>query len=154
MLGGVICDDGGHFTIFSSLILNENGRLCSGYDSILEEVLILDSVEELCDNCFFECKSISRITFNKSSSLKRIGIGVFSGVARSLKEVWIPERVEELCDKCFYNCNNLTQVEFGGPKSLKRIGVGAFQFCSFAEIAIPDQIEEICAMCFYRCGKL
>ena len=46
------------------------------------EIHIPDGVEELCESCFFGCKSLSRVTFGKSSSLKLIGKDAFreSGV--------------------------------------------------------------------------
>ena len=44
-------------------------------------VSIPDSVEELCHECFCECKSLSRVTFGESSSLKLIWNEAFREVA-------------------------------------------------------------------------
>ena len=44
------------------------------------EIHIPDSVEELCEACFYGCESLSRVTFGESSSLKLIGNGAFLGV--------------------------------------------------------------------------
>ena len=42
---------------------------------MVELVSIPDDMEELCEKCFFWCKSLSRVTFGESSSLKLIGKG-------------------------------------------------------------------------------
>ena len=55
-----------------------------------------DSVRELCNYCFRECKSLRRVMFGSSSSLEQIGAHCFdrSGV----EEMNIPDNVRELCD--------------------------------------------------------
>ena len=42
----------------------------------LREVSIPNNVRELCDRCFYECKSLRRVNFGSSSSLERIGGGL------------------------------------------------------------------------------
>ena len=65
----------------------------------VEEVSIPDSVRELCDRCFYECKSLRRVNFGSSSSLERIGLSCFerSGV----EKVSIPDSVRVLYHGCF-----------------------------------------------------
>ena len=46
-------------------------------ESGVVEIPIPDGVEELCEGCFYECEKLSRVTSGESSSLKRIGNGVF-----------------------------------------------------------------------------
>ena len=55
-------------------------------------VSIPDVVEEICDWCFSWCKSLSRVTFVESSSLKLIGKEAFSW--SGLREIHIPDGVE------------------------------------------------------------
>ena len=43
----------------------------------IREVHILDGVEELRDQSFCECRSLSSVTFSESSSLKLIGDSAF-----------------------------------------------------------------------------
>ena len=57
-------------------------------------VSIPDGGEELCESCFFECKSLSRVTFGESSSLKLLGKGAFCG--SGVVEIRIPDGVEEI----------------------------------------------------------
>ena len=58
---------------------------------VIHFVSIPNNVEELCKECFYQCKSLSRVTFGESSSLKLIGVGAFreSGVC----EIHIPDGV-------------------------------------------------------------
>ena len=107
----------------------------------VEEVSIPDSVCELCDRCFYKCKSLCRVTFGPCSSLERIGVSCFerSGVEElerigvscfersGVEEVSIPDSVRELCDDCFAWCTGLSRVNFGPSSSLERIGFKAFR---------------------------
>ena len=43
----------------------------------LRDVSIPDGVRELCDDCFYGCKSLRRVNFGSSSSLERIGFRAF-----------------------------------------------------------------------------
>ena len=64
-----------------------------------ESFAIPDSVVELCEGCFKECKSLRRVTFGASSSLERIGVSCFEG--SGVEEVSVPDCVRELCDDCY-----------------------------------------------------
>ena len=85
---------------------------------------IPDGVRELCDRCFYSCKSLRRVTFGSSSLLERIGVSCFAG--SGVEEVNIPDGVRELCDRCFEGCKSLRRVMFGSSSSLERIGFRAF----------------------------
>ena len=128
------------------------GNACS-----LKEICIPDSVEELCDKCFFNCKELSVVTFGESSSLKRIGVEAFSGgngYECSLKAIRIPGRVKELDEKCFCNCRSLSSVTFGEDSSLRRIGDQAFSgCCRLKKLAVPDSVEELGERYFAECEK-
>ena len=60
----------------------------------MSEIHIPDSAEELCDSRLSECKSLSRVTFGESSSLKRISKTAFD--LSRLKEIHVPSTVEGL----------------------------------------------------------
>ena len=85
-------------------------------------VSIPDGVEKLGESCFSNCKSLSRVTFGESSSLRRIGKDAFRG--SGVVEIHIPDGVEELCKSCFCGCKSLSRVKFGESSSLKLIGGG------------------------------
>ena len=69
-----------------------------GLMQVVQLVSIPNSVEELCEKCFYACVSLLRATFGESSSLMLIGKKAFyrSGVV----EIHIPDGVEELGEKC------------------------------------------------------
>ena len=115
-------------------------------------VSIPDGVEEICEKCFYQCQSLSRVTFGESSSLKLIGKAAFgwSGVV----EIHILDGVEELCEACFYDCKKLSRVKFGESSSLKLIGNWAFSESGVVEIHIPVGVEELCESCFSGCKSL
>ena len=82
--------------------------------------VVADSIEELCEKCFSLCKSLSRVTFGESSSLKLIGRLAFQG--SGVREIHIPDGVEKLYEECFRGCWRLSRVTFGESSSLKLIG--------------------------------
>ena len=137
----VICDSNCFFDLFKGLLLSKDRRLCYGCIGQLEEVVIPDSVEELCESCFYECWFLSRVTFGESSSLKLIGKEAFYGSC--VVEIHIPDSVEELCESCFSECRRLSRVTFGESSSLKLIGKEAFRGTGIVEIQIPDGVEEL-----------
>ena len=130
----------------------------------IEEVSIPDGVRELCDQCFYGCHSLQRVTFGLSSSLVRIGVKAFSGFTSDstcqIEEISIPDGVREICDQCFYNCSCLRHITFGALSSLERIGVAAFSgytaetACHIEEVSIPDGVRELCDRTFCNCTSL
>ena len=63
-------------------------------ESGVVEIHIPDCVEELCEECFSECQSLSRVTFGESSSLKLIGKEAFK--SSGVTEIHIPDGIERL----------------------------------------------------------
>lgn len=56
-----------------------------------------------------ECISLCHVIFDKSSSLKCVGVGVFQGCV-GLTDITILDGVEELCKTYFYGCKVLSHV--------------------------------------------
>ena len=48
-----------------------------GIQAFSKSSLIQVHKEELCDQCFYNCKCLSRVTFGEPSAVKRIGVGAF-----------------------------------------------------------------------------
>ena len=86
------CDNNHLFEGFDGLLLSRRQRLCCSCIGELKEVVVAESVEELCEKCFYGCKSLSRVTFDESSSLKLIGKEVFYG--SGVVEIHIPDRIQ------------------------------------------------------------
>lgn len=120
----------------------------------VHEIVIPDSVEEICDDCFAHCHQMYRIAFGASSSLKRISRKAFLRCS-CLKDIQIPDTVEEICDEGFSDCSQLACVMFGMSSSLKRIGIRAFMNAErLREFRIPDSVEELGDECFWGCKCL
>ena len=137
----VICDSKGFFDVFMGLLVSKDQRICYSCIGDVEEVVMPDRIEELCEACFYECMSLRRVTFGEYSSLKLIGKNAF--VISGAREIRIPDGVEELCQGCFGWCHSLSRVTFGESSSLKLIGNGAFQRSGVVEIHIPDGLKEL-----------
>lgn len=63
---------------------------------MVQLVSIPDAFEELCEECFYKCENLSRVTFCESPSLRLIWHGAFFGSC--LTETHTPNGVEELCE--------------------------------------------------------
>ena len=117
--------------------------------SNIEEISIPDSVRELCDRCFQKCVSLRRVTFGRSSSLKRIGVRCFA--YSQVEEMSIPDRVRELCDECFKMCGALCRVTFGRSSSLEQIGTRCFAGSGIVDFEIPHSVRDIGVGAFCGC---
>ena len=135
----VIRDVNSPFTVVDSLLLSRDCRICYSCIGKLRDVVVPDSVEELCDRCFSWCKSLSRCSFGQSSSLKRIGIAAFA--FSDLREIHIPQSVEELCNKCFFFCMGLERITFDESSSLMLVDPDAFRGTALREIRIPPSVQ-------------
>ena len=149
--GGVFCEcfmnesvtfePGCPFFVTDGLLFDNTQRVCYGCTHTPDEVVIPDSVEELCDACFRECQSLTRVKWGPSPSLKKIGSKAFA--FSHLGQIEIPDSVEELGKQCFYKCKSLSRVTFGESSSLKRIGVTCFSETGLAHISLPPGIVSI-----------
>jgi hypothetical protein len=95
-------------------------------------------IEILGSNCFSNCKSLSSITFESNSHLKRIESASFS--YSSLQSILIPRNVEILGSKCFSKCKSLSSITFESNSHLTRIESEAFHKSSLQSILIPPTI--------------
>ena len=148
----VIRDTNRFLSVVGCLLLSRDRRVCYSGIGNFGELNIPDSVEEICDECFWRCRNLLRVTFGESSLLKRIGKEAFS--RSGLIEIHIPSSVTELCADCFSWCSSLTRVTFSQPSSVKVIGKFAFSWSRVTEIDIPDSVEELCDECFSGCNSL
>lgn len=69
-------------------------------------VVIPDSIIEIGQNTFNNCKNLVSVTIGANSSLAKIGNNAFSGCS-SLEEIYLPAGVTELGDSVFNNCGSL-----------------------------------------------
>ena len=107
-----------------------DGRGCSG------DVIIPDSVTEIGDNAFWDCKSIDSIIV--PNSVASIGNSAFS-YCTNLKSITIPDSVTNISDQVFCGCTSLESITI--PNGVTSVGYDAFRGCtSLDSITIPDTI--------------
>jgi hypothetical protein len=82
-------------------------RLIRNFSSS-SHVSICRDIEILGSSCFAYCESLSSISFESNSRLKRIESSAFS--YSSLRSIEIPCNVEILGSSCFADCGSLSSV--------------------------------------------
>ena len=118
--------------------------------SSLIGVTILDGVQEIGENAFQYCRSISKVTIPVSVS--EIGVSAFAGCS-NLAVVNIPKGITSIKDYTFSNCGSLTSIVL--PKKVNEIGVSAFDgCCRLSSINIPEGVTQIGEKAFQYCSGL
>ncbi len=92
--------------------------------SFLEEVVLPDTLEEIPDRLFYECRSLKTVTGGRN--IKAIGRNAFY-YCNSLVNYEIPESVEEIKQGAFYFCDRL--YKFNLSQNIRKIGDSAFGAC-------------------------
>ena len=143
-------------------------------DTLVTELIIPESVTEIGDYAFYDCRSISSVNFPES--ITKIGTGAFYGIPLlnnfSDGVVYIgkvlyaykgtmPEntliKVKDgtVCIRefAFLEQDNLSSITF--PKSVTEIGGSAFKGCTeLTSVAIPEHVTTINDSTFLNCTAL
>ena len=88
------CDGGCGFSVVRSLVLSSDMRVCYGPFGSVSDVVIPNTVEVLCDQCFYECPNLRSVTLEEETSLKRIGERAFQG--SGLHSIKGPESAQDV----------------------------------------------------------
>lgn len=120
-----------------------------GRNNMITEVIIPDSVKELCSWAFYKT-SLEEI--NIPTSVTIIPEGCFYE-CKKLNHVELHEGLTKIEKNAFAHCEALTEIEI--PSSVKEIGYGAFYECkALTKVTIPPLVEKIDSNAFYRCSAL
>lgn len=124
--------------------------------SLVREIRIPDSLEELGAGCFCKCENLVHVTFGESPSLKRIGVMCF---ARSgLQSFSIPESVTFIGGCAFGDCPMTEGMTCDPQGNFKIVGslvitkdgkVCCSSFGRAKKVLVPKSVEELCDWCFY-----
>lgn len=127
----------------------------------IEEVVIGNSVNSIKPNAFYNCKSLTSITFGDAvttiqysafenctglttislpKNITTIGNTAFKGCT-SLTTVYLPEELTTLDSYAFQNCSSLSDIKI--PSSVKSIGASAFKGTGLTSISIPQSVKTI-----------
>ena len=127
----------------------------------MREIHIPDSVEEICDKCFYGCRNLSRVTFGESSSLKRIGHWAFH--RSGLTDFSLPGNVMSVGGASFSECPMTSFVICDANQLFDVVDhflmSTDFRVCygcigELNEVVIPDSVEELSCNCFYEAKGL
>lgn len=143
--------------------------------SLLSSIEIPASVENIGAGTFLNCTSLSKVSFETGSRLKKIDgvyyrdyspLGAFQNCSH-LTKIEIPASVEEIGPATFKDCVRLISVDFEQNSNLTKISggyfltadkdshYGAFLNCrELSSIVIPANVEEIGMCAFMGCRNL
>ena len=113
------------------------------------------SVEELGDNCFYDCAALTSVDLSK---IKKMDTGVFW--ATPLTSVEWPAAVTEIPANTFWACGKLTTIKGipgqpGAWDNITKIGENAFNQCTaLTTIKLPAELKTIDAQAFRTCINL
>ncbi len=118
-------------------------------DSIVNSVIIPDSVTTIQNYAFMGCSSLRSVTL--PDSITMIDNGVFWDCI-NLESITLPDGITCIMDYAFENCSSLSSVII--PDSVTEIGM-SFQKCSsLKSIVLPDSISKIEGPAFRGCSAL
>ena len=141
-------------------IREKGGYTVSGYTGAPKEIVVPDyysgmPVLAISDNAFYNCSSLTSITFGENSQLTSIGNKAFYSC--NLTNIEIPSGVTSIGDKAFFVCANLRSVTFGENSQLTSIGDEAFFGCgSLRSVTFGEnsQLTSISGGAFRQCSSL
>ena len=118
--------------------------------SEITKVVIPNSVAEIDDEAFYNCRSLESVVI--PDSVTEFGEKVFT-YCRSLKSITIPDNVTQISPNMFHGCQSLESIVI--PDSVTEIRYGAFFNCkSLKNIVIPNSVIDIGSSTFWGCTSL
>lgn len=130
------------------------GQKCFANRDFIKKITIPKSIQEIEDEAFSECYSLSSVTFGDGSQLKKMGEDIFSD-CEDLKKVVLPKNLKKIEAGTFSGCKKLSGITFESGSKLQSIGEDAFRECkSLKKIVLPKSIQKIEDSAFMYCRKL
>ena len=136
-----IADGNQHVVSAGPVLLLSNLEKACGLIQNVCSVVIPDSVREICDRCFIECKSLYSVTFGESTHIERLGISCFESTG--IRDIVIPDSVRDIGERCFAYCKNLSRLKLSDSSCLERIGYFAFGDCRIGRFFLPKNVREV-----------
>ncbi len=108
----------------------------------LTTIIIPDNITSIGKSAFYECTSLTSITFGENSQLEIIEQESFSSCSQ-LKTIIIPRNVMQIHYAAFTSCSQLKTVTFYEDSNLISVGGSAFWNCALESITLPSSVMEI-----------
>ena len=126
------------------VLFNKSKSMIVAYPAASREVQydIPDSVTQISDWTFSECKKLNRISI--PDSVEGIGEGAFCNCVL-LDELEIPDSVTFIDDCCFRGCSSLEKIVI--PSSVTELGWGIFDGCNENLVVYCDEGSAVQAYC-------
>ena len=132
------------------VLFNKDKTTLVAYRLKEKNYIIPNSVTNIGDSAFYDCKSLTSI--NIPNSVTNIGDEAFWG-CESLTNINIPNSVTNIGRDAFYYCSSLTNINI--PNSVTNIGNEVFSNCSsLTNINIPNSVTNIGDYAFSKCWSL
>ena len=107
--------------------------------NVVTKIDIPASVERICDNAFYNVKSVKELII--PGNVETIGENAFY-FCGGLERVTLEEGVKEISPGAFSTCTALSSISL--PSTLEYIGSGAFASCSsLSSLVVPKETTEI-----------
>jgi hypothetical protein len=122
----ILIEDGNkHFCVIGKFLLDITETSLIAFFGIAATVIVPRKIQVLCDSCFLGCETLSRLTFEAGSQLRRIERLAFGGCS-SLHTIRIPASIESLerewfLDSHFHGGVVFDTVQLESCESLSRM---------------------------------
>jgi len=107
-------------------------------------VSIPNSVQEIGDNAFYECKKLNSVTVPASCS--KVGDFAFLGCEELASASFLSTSMTTISREVFYHCHKLNS--FVIPTSVTTIEQNAFRGCDLSTITIPASVTSVGGFAF------
>lgn len=120
----------------------------------LISVTIPNTIYDIEECAFQNCKNLKSVTFESGSTLKHVMEWGFAGCS-SLESITLPASLKSIGDMMFENCTSLKSVTIENNSSLVYIGSYSFGNCENLEyFDVPASVEMISEEAFKNCYSL
>ena len=144
-------------TIVLPATLRKIGRSCF-HNTLLTSITIPESVTEICEQAFYNCRSLENVIFAGDSQLEKIGMYAFAFT--NISEFVAPKQLSLIAQGAVCDCEKLTTVKFND--GLEKIGTenydeyknkyyGVFENSGVSTVELPGKLKALEYSAFQNC---
>lgn len=137
----------GEFQYFTGI--TEIPKDAFNYCTLLESILLPDTVKSIGSSAFFNCLKLKEIVIPEG--VTTIGSSAFA-LCSVLEKANIPVLVTAITNNLFQECKKLSNINF--PANLESIGSSAFSNTGLENVVLPEYLATLHGTAFGNCSKL